>query len=368
MANELLNTKTLTMKSISFLPLILAASAVAPLTAQNVTTQSVTPPTGGNAGGLKLVWEDVSPPTLATTAPMSIDAQDGGVGNLIVGTAFQGICRSSNQGLTWSNNYWDFYIDEFSPSWWVNDVAFRAGTPNEALAITMHGTYWSDSSGNFWYAHGYPRPEGSFDVETSPDGLHAAAADQNGRVWIYEWATKSWIRNVQISGASIALNVDFDINGVLYVASDSDPEVWTSADLGLTWNKCGRYLPSRATEMICDPEIDGRAHTVCAGDLYVTETGPITGSWALTGDGLPNGILDLIHHPNQPNVMFAGTTYEGVYVSRDRGNTWKSLGTTGMSHLAVVNLAISADDPTWLYAAAHSNSSATGAVYRLKIQ
>jgi hypothetical protein len=357
------------MKTKSSISSLLAAAALTcAATAQAPSVQNQTPPSGGNAGGFGMVWEDVSPPTLASTSPTSINAQPGGIQNLIVGTAFEGICRSSNQGMSWSNNFLDFYINDFTPSWWVNDVAFRSTAPNEVVAITMSGAYWSDNHGLNWNKCSYPRPEGSFSVECNPAGTAAVAGGQSGNIWIFDWSSRTWTSEA-VPGATFVTDVDFAADGWLYTASNSSPAVWTSPDLGATWQKCGANLPGSAGKLECDPEIVGRAHVISGGELYVTNDGPIRGSWNRTGFGLPqNEILSFIHHPTHPQVMFAGTWYDGVYVSQDYGATFRPIGTTGMTHLGVVDLTIHPEDPSWLFAACHSNSAADGGVFRLNIQ
>ena len=348
-----------TMNHCQLLPSILAAAALTcAATAQNYSTQNQNPPNGGNAGGFGMVWEDVSPPELASSSPTSINAQPGGVHNLIVGTALEGLCWSSNEGQSWHNEYNDFYIDQFTPSWWINDVAFRTTSSNEVVAVTMSGAYWSDNHGMSWIQCGYPRPEGAF----------AVAAGQFGKIWIFDWPSKTW-SSVVIPGATFVSDVDFAVDGWLYVASNSSPAVWTSSDLGATLQKCGANLPGAAGEVECDPQIAGRAHVISQGNLWVTNDGPIRGSWSRTGFGLPQGeALSFIHHPHHPRIMFAGTWYDGVYVSQDYGATFRPVGTAGMSHLGVIDLTINPDDPTWLFAASHSNSGSAGGVFRLNIQ
>jgi hypothetical protein len=351
---------------------LISVALTAAISAQNVSTQNVAPPSGGSAGGVGMIWQDVSPAALAQTSPLSVAVQPNNGNRIVVTTPFEGIHYSGNGGQTWHHNYLDFYIDDWTPSWWVNEVVYRPTAPNEMVAITMSGTYWSDDNGAHWYSTAGQRPEGSLDLAANTNGTAAAAADMFGNLWIYDWNTRTWPSSFNVGGATILTSVDFDSDGWLYVGGDCNPAVWTTPDLGATWHKFGRNLPGDVHDVLCDPEISGRSHIISNKQLYVTNDGPsggINASWAPSGMGLPaTDILSLIHHPTRPQIMFAGTLQDGVYISQNRGANWKPIGTTGMSHTAVVGMSICADDPQWLYAACHSNSAAAGAIYRLRLQ
>jgi hypothetical protein len=168
------------------------------------------------------------------------------------------------------------------------------------------------------------------------------------------------------------LGLDFDTNGWLYLAHSTSP-LYTTPDLGLTYRRFGRGLPTLvpAHDVVCDPQIPGRAHVVSDKKLYVTDDGPdgaSGGTWNETGVGLPDvDILSLIHHPAHPDIMFAGTVDHGVFISLDRGLTWRSMGLNGMTHTSAVDLAVSEDDPEYLYAACHSGGPGSGGLFRIRI-
>ncbi len=356
------------------LPLAAALLTGAALPAQAVSTQGLGTPGGGGAGAFARTWEDLSPPILSQTSPLGVAVQPGNPDWIVVNTSLQGIAYSGDGGHSWHHNYLDFYIDNQTPSWWVNDVAFRPSAPNEAVAVTMSGAYWSTDGGVHWFKTAGQRPEGSFEVRAHPlDDAVAVAAGQSGKLWVYDWNTRTWPHSRPVDLSSTLLSVDFDLNNPawLYVAHQNNP-LWVTDDLGVTMRKYNRGLPAFTRLVRSDPELASYAHATSGGDLYRTTDGPTGasgGSWQQRGLGLPGtDILSLIHHPTRPELMFAGLVDHGVYFSLDRGASWRPVGIQGMSHTTVVDLEISWDDPQHLYAACHGGLATEGGVYRLRIR
>lgn len=320
-----------------------------------------------------LSWEDITPVQMAGNGPLSVTTQPGNPDRIVVSSALEGVYVTSNGGHNWHHNYLDFDTGPYYPSWWVNDVIFRPTAPNEALAMTMSGTFWSDDGGLHWFATNGQRPEGSIQAVSSDDGTVAVAGGIFGDIWVYDWNSRTWTQRNSNSTTYLVTGVDLDLNGELYITHDTSP-VLTSPDYGLTTYRFGNGLPqfTAAHDPVCDPQIPERAMLVSDNRLWVTNEGPNYqggGRWHETGLGLPGtDILSLIHHPTWPNVMFAGLVDHGVYVSIDRGYSWHPLGTDGMHHTSVVDLSISEDDPSWLIAASHSGASTDGGVYRLRLR
>ncbi|NJL76949.1 MAG: hypothetical protein HC892_19940 [Saprospiraceae bacterium] len=49
-------------------------------------------------------------------------------------------------------------------------------------------------------------------------------------------------------------------------------------------------------------------------------------SWRLVGPTNIGGrITDIVLHPNNPNIIFAGTASGGIFKTTDKGQTWKSV-------------------------------------------
>jgi photosystem II stability/assembly factor-like uncharacterized protein len=82
------------------------------------------------------------------------------------------------------------------------------------------------------------------------------------------------------------------------------------------------------------------------GWLYKTTNGGT--SWSLLNSGLPNFITDLAIDPQNPNTLYAGSSF-GVFRSVDGGANWNALN-SGLTSLSVSALAISPNDPNTVYA------------------
>jgi hypothetical protein len=352
-------------RSLALLP-ILAAGAVF---AQSPAGMSGAEDGNAPIAPLGPVWEEISPSWLTQTSPLQVAVQPGNPSCIIVTSPWQAVMVTQDGGLTWSNPYNDFVYDPAYPTWWVSDVAFNPAAPNQVVAVTLAGAYWSDDSGRNWYRCADPTAGACNFLALSPNGT-AVAGGLFGDLFVYDWVSRTWPMENEISDGTMLTQLSFDAGDPswLHIANEGDI-FWTTPDLGVTLSKNGRNLPDNTWAVVCDPEIPGRAHATVGPDLYLTTTGPVGGTWVASGTGLPGTrIMSLIHHPRHPNVMFAGTIDTGVFCSPDRGTTWHPVGLRGMNHGTVVDLAISPDDPRYLYATCHAGSSSEGGFYRLRIR
>jgi len=73
------------------------------------------------------------------------------------------------------------------------------------------------------------------------------------------------------------------------------------------------------------------------------------------------GVLSMKMHPTDPGILFAGTS-EGVYRTKNGGETWELVHTT----LMAVDLAINPNNPEIIYASCGNLSSPGSGIYRSK--
>jgi photosystem II stability/assembly factor-like uncharacterized protein len=122
------------------------------------------------------------------------------------------------------------------------------------------------------------------------------------------------------------------IQGLLYVGTD-DGRVWRQDGPGATWKSLMRGIPqnahvSRIVASKYDPAVvyltlsnrredDNRAYIYISSDRGET--------WKHIGDGLPSSPVNVVREdPLVKGLLYAGTDI-GVYVSRDHGSSWTSL-------------------------------------------
>ena len=316
-------------------------------------------------------WVDLSPPWLSQSAPLAIAIQPGDPDRILLGTAHRGVVWTANGGVSWNNAYLDFYINDYTPSWWVTDIAFNPALPSEVIATTLAGTYWSDDTGQTWFPFTSGDPGAALAVASSPDGTKAMVAGFFGSLWTYDWNTRVWAPPVTVLANTLLMDLSFDAENPAWawIGTAGSPSLWTTPD-GSTLNKLGNNLPAPVSALACDPTIPGRAHAASGPLLYLQTNGPTGGPaspWVSTGNGLPGtDIMCLAYNPADPERMYMGLIDHGVYHSPNRGLDWMSMGTRGMTHLRTLDV-VASEDGRYLYACGHSGSEWEGGFYRLRI-
>lgn len=136
-----------------------------------------------------------------------------------------------------------------------------------------------------------------------------------------------------------------------------------------TWRFLGPgNVGGRTRVLVIDPvEPDVMYTAGVSGGIWKTTTGGTR--WTPVGDDLANiAVNSLVMHPTDRNVLYAGTGEgyfreevrgtalplrgNGIFVTRDAGETWTQLASTGSSDFHFVNdLVISTHDPSRVYAA-----------------
>ena len=124
---------------------------------------------------------------------------------------------------------------------------------------------------------------------------------------------------------------------VIWVGTD-DGNLQVTRDGGQTWKNVAGRVPgvpkgTYVSRVVAARAAEGTAYVTFDGhrsndfNVYVFMTTDYGETWTAISNGLPTnrGTLHVIReHPNNPNLLFAGTEY-GVFVSFDRGANWHSL-------------------------------------------
>lgn len=150
--------------------------------------------------------------------------------------------------------------------------------------------------------------------------------------------------------------------GLLWAGTD-DGLVWMSEGGGIDWKEVSKNgLPkdrwvtrveaSRVEKQRAYVSLSGYRDDDIAAYLYVTEDRGAT--WKSLAAGLPAEAINVVREdPVDADVLYVGTD-RGVYVSRDRGESWEALG-AGMPNVPVHDLKVHPRDRE-LVAGTHGRS------------
>ena len=133
---------------------------------------------------------------------------------------------------------------------------------------------------------------------------------------------------------------DPENNGTLYAGTDFDG-VYKTVNGGLSWVKTSAGLDSTMVvkTLVLDPDDSSILYaglagglTLSIGNIYKSTNG--AGSWTIMDEGIPrysadseytNGIYSLTVNPTNSSIVYAGTQYDGAYVSINGGKIWSAL-------------------------------------------
>lgn len=327
------------------------------------------PLTSGSAAARD--WADVSPPL--GTAPWRIGQDPTNPQRIFLGSWGEGLYRSEDGGITWTQDLIDFASDEGMAS----DLVVEAELDPSGLlgvAITISGSYHSGDGGINWSRHPDNNqglsPASGYMIQRIPDGSGIVASElsignQNGVVWIYQWASDAWrvaTPSLQNSSGASCLGLGFDTSDPPVLHIGTTARNYWSNDLGASLHSNSLGLPDNNTSVIVgDPQIPGRVLAAVYGGIYLQTT---PGSvWIPHGTPVLSNVQALIHHPAFPDWMFAGTN-DGIFESHDRGATWTPMSTDGLDYDKVADLAIHPLRPNLLYASmALSSAPTAGGLY-----
>ncbi|RPJ87034.1 MAG: hypothetical protein EHM18_03170 [Acidobacteria bacterium] len=258
----------------------------------------------------------------------------------------EGVCRSTDGGLTWTRTTGDSYSIALDPA---DHLTIYAGHGSGAISkSTDGGSTWT------WLVTGLPvTPVTGLAVDpTDSQVVYAGTQHQGVFKTINGGATWSpanagfpatdpgrWVRQLIVDPAS-HLIVYAATDGGFY-RSDNGGTTWTAMNIGLT------NLDVR--DIAIDP---GAADTIFAatagGGVFRSLNGGA--DWQATTSGL--GVLavnGLALNPANPQILYAGTEWGGVFKSVNSADTWSAVN-TGIVGLPVSALALHPTDIATVYA------------------
>lgn len=135
--------------------------------------------------------------------------------------------------------------------------------------------------------------------------------------------------------------------------------VFKSTDNGSTWQETNlQYAPTQGVssfKFAWDPVDTNRVYMAATNGVWTSDDAGMT--WAVV---LPNSSAnDIILHPTDRNILFAGVEGVGIYKSSDAGENWQLLGggLPAAGTIDFIRIAMCTAQPDVLYASITDNTS-----------
>ncbi len=263
------------------------------------------------------------------------------------------IAMSADGGKTWTRR--DAGLEDFS----VRAIAIDPNDPDFVIAGGLTGVYRSTDGGKAW-----EQISDQINVESL-----AIDPRTNERMYIGTWRQgwrtddggKTWKHIAE------GMVLDTDMFSI-YVDPANADNVWVatcgwvynSKNTGDLWT---RYKDGFDNRRIHDVKID-------PNDPNVIYAGSVAGLYRSTDGGTKFGIVSdpalvinsIVLHPKRPDRIVLGIEGDGVYVSEDRGQTFKRTS-DGLYNLRITTIASDPFERNRVYAAVVFGGAASG-IYR----
>lgn len=212
---------------------------------------------------------------------------------------------------------------------WVWALAIDPGAPLTAYASTAEGTFKTTDGAHWLHILQVSTPALAVDPRT-PSVVYAGDSDEStlsGVVLRSGDGGRTWGPPVPaLIDTPRALSVDGD--GTVYVIGKYR-SVAVSRDGGATWSRA-QVERELTGALVIDPRRPG---IVCAGSYGGVHRSTDSGAnWKFLdfGSGDPNlniHVTAVALHPDEADLIFAGTHYHGLLRTRDGGQTWERIAT-----------------------------------------
>jgi photosystem II stability/assembly factor-like uncharacterized protein len=302
------------------------------------------------------------------TANIRIETEPASPSRLWASSYPGGVFRSTDGGATWRES--NFGI----PSFEVADpvlqgyysLALDPTQPNRLyLSIYRQGVFVSENGAATW------RPLGTYGAnqELMKAELTHIAADNSGRLWLATTdqgiflstdGGSTWTPRSDGLGTNEILTLQTSRAGQVFAGTagygvymlEAGAEEWQHLGMAIgigEWDPWDRRLYQYGS-FLFDPVDQERVYLGhFPGGFFISEDGGA--SWESSNNGMGNdGIFSLTVHPEDPNVLFAGT-YNGIMRSDDRGEHWSDTSSGMPAEQWPFSVVIDSQDTSVMYTA-----------------
>jgi photosystem II stability/assembly factor-like uncharacterized protein len=143
------------------------------------------------------------------------------------------------------------------------------------------------------------------------------------------------------------LSVTIDAANPDYMVSATPYGVFRTLDGGATWVGCNKGIQEKFTSAVIIDHTNSNI-LFCSTEDGVYRSENRGNFWWRTGLSV-GAVRVVVQHPKDPNVLFAGTDDNGIYVTRNGGRYWEKVE-AGLDHSTFYTIVFDPSNPEVLYA------------------
>ncbi|MBP7075848.1 MAG: T9SS type A sorting domain-containing protein [Bacteroidales bacterium] len=194
----------------------------------------------------------------------------------------------------------------------------------------------------------------------------------SGGLWVTTNNGTSWTcltnDNAVLGVSDIVIPSNFATSNTIYIAT-GDRDAWDnnsvgvlkSTDGGATWNTTGLSFSANSYRMVnrlmLDPANDNIIIAATNNGVYKTTNGGT--NWSLLSS---NNFIDMEYKPGSFNTLYGSTSSGDIFVSTNAGSSWTQA--LNLSEGERVELAVSANQPAWVYAVVAASDNGLYGIYK----
>jgi photosystem II stability/assembly factor-like uncharacterized protein len=194
-----------------------------------------------------------------------------------------------------------------------------------------------------------------------------------GGLWVTTNNGSTWTcltdNNGVLAVSDIIIPADYATSHTIYIAT-GDRDHWDnrsigvlkSTDSGVTWNTTGLTYALSSGAMVYrllqDPGNSQVLIAATSGGVYKTTNGGTTWNTQLTS----TSFIDMEYKPGDFTTIYGSTTGGRIYVSTTGGTSWTQAFYDAAAYR--IELAVSANQPSWVYAVAANSASGLYGIYQ----